>query len=157
VGIEKGEGWGGSQMERTSQQKGKRAEFLVFGELLREGADLYLPVIDVGIDAIVRRKDGTFSEIQIKSTEAEDQAGYFNVHDINKCPEGRFFIVCVDFNKEKAIEEGKPNIWVLPAKDFKEYMVSGCRLPIYERRRGDKEPRYKLLRSRFYAWELLTG
>jgi hypothetical protein len=145
-------------MELTSQQKGKRAELLVFGELLKKGADLYLPIIDIGIDAIVRRKDGTFSEIQIKSTEAEEQAGYFNVKlsDLQQHLEGKFFIVCVDFNEERAIEKGKPNIWVLPAKDYKNYMTVSGRLPIYERRRGDKEKRYKLLRNRFYAWKLLT-
>ena len=55
-------------MAITSQQKGKLAEFLVFGKLIEEGADLYLPVIDTGIDAVVRQKDGTYKEIQVKST-----------------------------------------------------------------------------------------
>lgn len=146
-------------MECTSQQKGKRAEFLVFGELLRLGYELYLPVIDnIGVDALVRRKDDTFSEIQIKSTEAEEQSGYFNVGDIQKHPEEKFFIVCVDFNKEKLIDEGKPNIWVIPAKKFKEYMVSGCRLPIYERSiKHENKPRKELLEGYFNKWELLTG
>ena len=141
-----------------SQQKGKRAEFLVFGELLKQGADLYLPVIDIGIDALVRRKDGTFSEIQIKSTEAEEQAGYFNVDDINKHPEDKFFIICVDFNEEKSKKKGKPNIWILPAKEFKEYMTSGYRLPIYERsHKHDDKRRDELLHKNFEAWRLLTG
>ena len=145
-------------MDETSQQKGKRAEFLVFSELLRRGADLYIPVIDMGIDAIVRREDGTYLEIQVKSTEKEDQAGYFNVYDINEHPEDKFFVVCVDFNEEKSIKEGKPNIWVLPAKDFKEYMVSGCRLPIYERsQKYENKVRTELLQKNFEAWGLLTG
>jgi len=38
-------------------------------------------------------------------------------------------------NEKKSKVNGRPNIWVLSAKDFKEYMVSGCRLPIYERSR----------------------
>ena len=139
-------------------RKGKSAEFYVFSELIRRSADLYLPVIDTGIDAILRKKDGTYLEIQVKSTEKEDQAGYFNVYDINEHPEHKFFVVCVDFNEEKSIKEGKPNIWVLPAKDFKEYMVSGCRLPIYERsRKHNNAVRCELLKNRFYAWELLTG
>jgi hypothetical protein len=146
--------------QKTSQQKGKQAEFLVFGELISLGFELYLPIIDVGIDALVRRKDGTFSEIQIKSTEAENQAGYFNVKlsELQQRPEDKFFIICVDFNKEKSKEKGKPNIWILPAKDFKEYMVSGCRLLIYERsRKHNNAVRCELLKNRFYAWELLTG
>lgn len=70
-------------MKATTQQKGKRAEFLVFGELVKRGADIYLPVIDVGIDAISRLKTGTYLEIQVKSTEAENMAGYFNVSHQN--------------------------------------------------------------------------
>jgi predicted AAA+ superfamily ATPase len=139
-------------------RKGKGAEYFVFSELIRKGADLYLPVIDTGIDAILRKKDGTYLEIQVKSTEKEDQAGYFNVDDINEHPEENYFIICVDFNEEKSLEKGKPNIWILPAKDFKEYMVSGCRLPIYERsHKHNNKVRFELLKSHFYDWKLLTG
>ena len=144
-------------MQITPDQTGKTAEFLVFSELIRRGADLYLPVIGIGIDAIIKKKDGTYLEIQVKSTEEDEQAGYFNVYDLDKHPKGRFFIICVDMNKNRAKEKGKPNIWVLSATDFKSYMTSGCRLPIYETRRGDKEPRCKLLEKNFEAWELLTG
>ena len=145
-------------MERTSQQKGKSAELLVFSELIRRGVDLYLPVIDIGIDAIIRKDKNTYLEIQIKSTEADEQSGYFNVDNFNEYPEDRLFIICVDMNEKILKEKGKPNIWILPAKDFKEYMVSGCRLPIYERsHKHNNEVRYKLLENRFYAWELLTG
>ncbi len=139
-------------------RKGKSAEYFVFSELIKRGADLYLPVIDIGIDAILRKKDGTYIEIQVKSTEKEDQAGYFNVYNINEHPEEKFFIICVDMNEDNLIEKGKPNIWVLPATDFKKYMVSGCRLPIYERsRKHNDEVRSELLKNHFYAWELLTG
>jgi hypothetical protein len=145
-------------MPITTEQKGKSAEFLVFGELIRKGADLYLPVIDTGIDAILRRKDGSYIEIQIKSTEEDEQAGYFNVYELDKRPEDTFFIICVDMNAKNSIETGKPNIWVLSADDFKTYMVAGCRLPIYERsRQHNNEKRCDLLKNRFYAWELLTG
>ena len=144
-------------MKRTNLQKGKSAELLVFSELVKGGADLYLPVIDIGIDAIIR-KDGKYLEIQVKSTEEDEQAGYFNVDDINEHSEKTFYIICVDMNEEKSIVEGKPNIWILPAKDFKEYMVSGHRLPIYERsHKHNNEVRCELLKNRFYAWEILTG
>ncbi|MCL0048738.1 hypothetical protein M1N13_00290 [Dehalococcoidia bacterium] len=145
-------------MKLTNQQKGKSVEFLVFAELIRRGADLYLPVIDSGIDAIIRRKDGTYLQIQVKSTEEDDQAGYFNVSDINERPEDKFFIICVDINEKNFKVEGRPNIWILSAKDFKEYMTSGCRLPIYDRsqKHGNKR-RCELLQDNFEAWEPLTG
>ena len=127
-------------------RKGKSAELLVFSELIRRGADLYLPVIDIGIDAIIRREDGTYLEIQVKSTEKDDQAGYFNVDDINKRPEDKFFIICIDMNKKNFKVEGRPNIWILSAKDFKKYMTSGYRLPIYERsHKHDNKRRDELL------------
>lgn len=69
-------------MEISTQQKGKRAELFVFGELIRRDFDLYLPVIDVGIDAIIRLGTGTYRELQVKSTQAENQAGYFNIDDL---------------------------------------------------------------------------
>ncbi len=144
-------------MQITTEQKGKGAELIVFGELIRRGADLYIPIVDTGIDAIIRRENGTYLEIQVKSTEKEDQAGYFNVYDLEKHPEDKFFIICVDFNENKAKVKGKPNTWILSAKEFKEYMVAGCRLPIYERsqKHGNKV-REELLQKNFEAWELLT-
>ena len=145
-------------MDETSQQKGKRAELLVFSELMKEGFDVYLPVVDKGVDAIIPTKNGTYLEIQIKSTENEEQAGYFNVYDLDKHPQDRFYIICVDMNEKKSKVKGRPNIWILSAKDFKKYMVSGYRLPIYERsRKHGNEAREKLLQNNFEAWKLLNG
>jgi hypothetical protein len=145
-------------MQITTEQKGKGAELIVFGELIRRGSDLYIPIVDKGTDAILRKEGGTYLEIQVKSTEEDEQAGYFNVYDLDKHPEENFYIICVDMNKKNSKEKGKPNIWILSAKDFKEYMVSGCRLPIYERsHKHNNEVRCELLKNRFYAWKLLTG
>ena len=145
-------------MDETSQQKGKRAELLVFSELMKEGFDVYLPVVDKGVDAIIPTKNGTYLEIQITSTENEEQAGYFNVYDLDKHPQDRFYIICVDMNEKKSKVKGRPNIWILSAKDFKKYMVSGYRLPIYERsRKHGNEAREKLLQNNFEAWKLLNG
>lgn len=47
---------------------GKRMEYYVLGLMLKEGIDLYVPLVDdFGIDAIIRRPDGTFIELQIKA------------------------------------------------------------------------------------------
>lgn len=47
---------------------GKRMEQYLIGQMLKEGLDVYLPVVDdMGIDAVVRRPDGTFVEVQIKA------------------------------------------------------------------------------------------
>ena len=134
-------------MKATTQQKGKRAEFLVFGELLRRGADLYLPVVDTGIDAISRLKTGTYLEIQVKSTEAENLAGYFNVDDLE--PKPNLFIVCVDMSKRKMEQWNKPEVWILPSTEFVKYATGTkerYRLPLPDKdTRHGNIPREKIL------------
>ncbi|GAJ07549.1 unnamed protein product [marine sediment metagenome] len=47
---------------------GKRIEYYVISKMLKEGLDVYIPLIDdFGIDAVVRKKDGFFVELQIKA------------------------------------------------------------------------------------------
>ena len=47
---------------------GKRIEFWLVGQMMKEGLDVYLPVVDdMGIDAVIRKQDGTFIEVQIKA------------------------------------------------------------------------------------------
>jgi hypothetical protein len=47
---------------------GKRMEYFVISKMLEQGLDVYIPLIDdFGIDAVVRKKDGSFVELQIKA------------------------------------------------------------------------------------------
>jgi hypothetical protein len=44
--------------------------------MLQEGLDVYLPAVDnKGIDAVVRRPDGSFTEVQIKARAKDVQFG----------------------------------------------------------------------------------
>lgn len=53
---------------RSSAAFGKRIEFYVVGLMLKEGLDVYLPLVDDdAIDAVVKRPDGRFVEVQIKA------------------------------------------------------------------------------------------
>ena len=53
---------------RNSAAFGKRMEFYVVGLMLKEGLDVYLPLVDDNaIDAVVKRPDGRFVEMQIKA------------------------------------------------------------------------------------------
>ena len=53
---------------RHSVGFGKRMEFWIIGEMLRLGLDVYIPLVDDrGVDAVVRRPDGSFVELQIKA------------------------------------------------------------------------------------------
>jgi len=47
---------------------GKRIEYWIIGRMLREGMDVYVPLVDDhAVDAIVRRPDGSTALIQIKA------------------------------------------------------------------------------------------
>jgi len=53
---------------RNSAAFGKRMEYYVVGLMLREGLDVYMPLVDDdAIDAVIKRPDGRFVEVQIKA------------------------------------------------------------------------------------------
>lgn len=53
---------------RHSAGFGKRIEFWIIGQMMKEGLDVYVPLVDdMAIDAVVRRTDGSFIEVQIKA------------------------------------------------------------------------------------------
>jgi hypothetical protein len=53
---------------RHSAGFGKRIEYWIVGNMLKEGLDVYLPLVDDdAIDAVIRRPDQTFTTVQIKA------------------------------------------------------------------------------------------
>jgi len=61
---------------RNSASFGKRIEFWVIGQMLKGGLDIYVPLVDdIGIDSVVRKADGTFTEVQIKARSSEVKLG----------------------------------------------------------------------------------
>jgi hypothetical protein len=53
---------------RNSAAFGKRIEYWIVGRMLKEGMDVYIPLVDDhAVDAIVRRSDGSTALIQIKA------------------------------------------------------------------------------------------
>lgn len=53
---------------RHSAGFGKRIEYWIIGNMLKEGLDVYIPLVDDdAIDAVVRRTDGSFVTVQIKA------------------------------------------------------------------------------------------
>ena len=53
---------------RHSVGLGKRMEYWVAGLMIKEGLDVYMPLVDdIGIDIVVRQEDGTFVEVQVKA------------------------------------------------------------------------------------------
>jgi hypothetical protein len=53
---------------RHSAGFGKRMEYWIIGQMLREGLDVYIPLVDDdAIDAVIRRTDGSFVTVQVKA------------------------------------------------------------------------------------------
>lgn len=53
---------------RHSAGFGKRIEYWVIGLMLKEGLDVYVPLVDDdAIDAVIRRPDSSFITVQIKA------------------------------------------------------------------------------------------
>ncbi|WCJ58574.1 hypothetical protein NXS98_12690 [Fontisphaera persica] len=61
---------------RHSAGFGKRIEYWVIGRMLKEGLDVYVPLVDDdAIDAVIRRKDGSFITVQIKARSKDIKDG----------------------------------------------------------------------------------
>ena len=53
---------------RNTASFGKRMEYYLVGLMLKDGLDVYMPLVDDdAIDAVVKKPDGSFVEIQIKA------------------------------------------------------------------------------------------
>jgi hypothetical protein len=97
---------------------GKRMEFWIIGEMLRQGLDVYRPLVDdKGIDALVRRPDGSCAEIQIKARSkdiAPEQAGLFA--GIRCEPNPNYWFI---FHAAHIGASGK--MWLMTAAEFMEH------------------------------------
>ena len=57
-----------AQTFRHSASFGKRIEYWIIGRMLKEGLDVYVPLVDDdAIDAVIRRPNGSFTTVQIKA------------------------------------------------------------------------------------------
>ena len=61
---------------RHSAGFGKRIEYWLVGNMLKEGLDVFLPLVDDdAIDAVIRRPNGTYTAVQIKARSKNVVAG----------------------------------------------------------------------------------
>ena len=145
-----------------NSETGKAGELRVFSEILRRGATVFMPLADIhGVDAIVRRKDGTLLEVQIKTHSTDYMANWFDVYDVEKHETDRFVIIGVDMLVEP------PESWVFPADVFIEYGTRSKRsdgsqvyrldLEARSRKHGNRMRRETLEPHYLNAWQILTG
>ena len=91
---------------------GKRMEYKLVGDMLMEGLDCYLPLVDDhGVDCVIKKSDGTFIEIQIKArskTVAKGDAALFAAIDHDYKP--NFYFV---FYSERL-----DLMWIMSSEEF---------------------------------------
>ncbi len=91
---------------------GKRIEYYVIGLMLKEGLDVFLPMVDDnGIDAVIRKPDGSFVEVQIKARSKDirfGSAAFFSAisHEYRR----NYWFVFYSERMDK--------LWILSSKEF---------------------------------------
>jgi hypothetical protein len=141
-------------MEIGTTEKGKLGELYVFSKLIERGAMPFLPIADIrGVDAVVRKKDGTYVEIQVKATWG-NQAGYFNVRNLVE-REGLFIVGLI-----MGIEPLEA--WILPSKEFVKHATLREDGTVHLLSLGLGETKLEQSRRKQLAeyrenWALLTG
>jgi len=123
------------RMER--QLTGKMGEFRVFVKLMERGFVPYVPLVDEGIDCLLRNG----IKIQIKTVKTQRDPRWFQV--TNLVPDDNFYIICVDASGE---------FWIFPSRVFAENATKSngiYDLNLDSKGRGEKLKNYRK------AWHLL--
>jgi hypothetical protein len=88
-------------------------EYWIIGKMLREGLDVYVPLVDdFGIDAVIRKHNNQFVEVQIKArskTVIEGDAALFAAID-HLSPRDNYYFVFHSERLEKT--------WILSSEQF---------------------------------------
>jgi len=99
---------------RSSASFGKRIEYWVIGLLLKDGFDVFIPLVDDdGIDAIIRGKNGQTIDIQIKARSNDVKFGssaLFGVGQSHPVQRSDFYFI---FYSDRLNE-----MWIMPSADF---------------------------------------
>lgn len=98
---------------RHSAGFGKRIEYWVIGRMLKEGMDVYVPLVDDhAVDAIIRRKDGSTALVQIKARSRDVIFGDAALFAAIPHPEERPDYWFVFYS------ERMDTLWVMTSEDF---------------------------------------
>ena len=98
---------------RDTASFGKRIEYSIIGEMLKEGLDVYTPMVDdMGIDAVVRKSDGTFLEVQIKARSKDVKFGDSGLFIVNKHVNVRDNYFFIFYSQRMNIK------WIMSSEEF---------------------------------------
>ena len=93
-----------------SMNKGKAIEHYFISELLKNDFEIFVPVLDKGIDLIIKDREGGLVEVQVKSRVIKNGDDCFTIKDFS--PKENFFIICHNISKDE--------YFCMPSKTFYE-------------------------------------
>ena len=103
---------------RHSAGFGKRMEYYLVGQMLMEGLDVYLPLVDDhGVDCIIKKPDGMFIEVQIKARSNKvtpGDAGLFAAIT-HECTPNFYFVF---------FSERLDSMWIMSSEEFLQECVT---------------------------------
>jgi hypothetical protein len=98
---------------RNAAGFGRRMEYWIIGRMLKEGLDVYVPLVDdFGIDAVIRKHDDQFIEVQIKARSAtviDGDAALFAAIQHPKVRDNYYFV----FYSERL-----DSTWIMSSEEF---------------------------------------
>ena len=141
----------------TKQVAGEIGELFVFSELLKRDVAVYKPLVDNGLDALVRLSSGQVLELQIKTAGGAGSKGprWFQMPDYR--PSLNLFILCVTV-QDAQVEA----VWAFPSMVFYAYSTgSGGKRKMRNLDLDSGEKKYdaplrEYLRGFRNRWELIT-
>ena len=102
----------GNSSFRDKASFGKRIEYYIIGKMLKEGLDVYIPIVDDhGVDCIIKNPDGKFIEVQIKARSKKVQSGSEALFGVNKHSESKNFYY-IFYSEEMDCT------WIMSSKEF---------------------------------------
>lgn len=93
-----------------SMNKGKAIEHYFIYELLKNDFEIFVPVLDKGIDLIIKDREGGLVEVQVKSRVIKNGDDCFKIKDFT--PKENFFIICHNITTN--------DFFCMPSKKFHE-------------------------------------
>lgn len=103
---------------RNTASFGKRVEYFIIAQMLKEGLDCYIPLVDYeGIDVVIKKDDKTFIMVQIKARSKNVRSGDAALFaNLRHKPRDNYFFVFYSERMQKDTEE--PFYWILSSKEF---------------------------------------
>ena len=141
----------------TTQVAGQLAELHVFSELLKQGVEVYKPLVFRGTDALVKLPDGQVLELEIKLAAANDGQHPRRFQKPDYRPSPNLFILCVTV-QDAQVEA----VWTFPSMVFYAYSTgSGGKRKMRNLDLDSGEKKYdaplrEYLRGFRNRWELIT-